>query len=287
MKYPKNIIFTPFQDGTNARYILNSNYNLDLWGICYLLNERKFKLGTSNIVDLDFRDQTMILRSYFLPKIIKNITFMPDSSLKAESIIRKINEGIYKTYSCEYPFKERGTKDKTESKLEKDIFNNLNKYFPDEFVFSGHDRGLRQFPANIFDGEPCEKSRISRKFWVDILTVNKNNQLSVIELKAGKNNPLDLFIQVIDYGIFCHLFKRHISDYKFISNKQIVRNKVAVYLIAESFHPALIGDNKHKSLISIIQQNEILDVIIIEIRRRKSGVKEIKRHLDTRALCNS
>ncbi len=285
MKYPLSIEFIGREGKLNVSYNKTSKYNLDIWAISYLLNENKFMSGGTNVVQLDLRDLTMSLRSYFLPKIIKNLEFSPDVTARATKIIDEIKSGRYITYENDYSFKRRGTKVTKESKLEKNIFENLSKYFKEEF--NSDEKGIRQFPANMFDGSVSEKNRISRKFWIDILTVNRDNQLSVLELKAGGNAPLDLFIQAIDYGIFCYLFKDHIASYPFINNKQIINKKVAVYMIAENFHPAIIGGKNHKGIIPLIQKNEFLDVILMEIKEKNGRIEVAQRYpLDTRQLCN-
>lgn len=283
MEYPKSVKFIESNGKLNVSYNKASRYNLDIWAISYLLNKGSFISTGTNVVELDLRDLTMSLRSYFLSKIIKNLEFAPDVAERATQIIGEIKSGRYITYDRNYNFKERGTKITKESKLEKDICENLGKYFKEEFSIGV--RVMRQFPANMFDGSPTEKNRVSRKFWIDILTVNRDNQLSVLELKAGGNASLDLFIQAIDYGIFCYLFKEHMAHYPFINNEQIINKKVTVYMIAERFHPAIIGGKGYQGIIPVIQKNEFLDIILIEITQ-KNGRIEVRQpyHLDTRQL---
>lgn len=200
---------------------------------------------------------------------------MPDVTKRAEEIIIKIKNKEYVTYEHDYKFKDRGTKDKQESLLEDYIFSNLSQCLCGEFKV---DRaGIRQFPANFFNRSVKKSNRKGEKFWIDILTVNKSNQLSVIELKAGHNVPLDLFIQAIDYGIFVHLFKEHIADYKFINNRNILVNKVAVYLVAERFHPAIIGDKKTRGVISRLQDNKLFDIHLIQFEKEGYVVKSSRK----------
>ena len=53
--------------------------------------------------------------------------------------------------------------------------------------------------------------------------------LSPIELKVGGNIPLDLFAQGMDYGIYCHLFKKHIIENWFSNgNNYSVQEKVTI-----------------------------------------------------------
>ena len=281
MKYPSSIKFIKKGNSIIAKYRKNSKYNLDIWAISYLLNEGSFMTDKTNIVQLDLKDATLALRSYYLPRIIKNIEFKPDVTARATKIIDEIKGSGYITYKKNHAFKERGTKVTKESQLEKKISDNLSKYFNKDFGENA--KKIRQFPANMFDGSVSENNRISRKFWIDILTVNREDQLSVIELKAGGNAPLDLFIQAIDYGIFCHLFKNHIAGYPFIDNERIISKKVAVYMIAEKFHPAIVGDKNHKGIMQLIQKNDILDVILIRIKEKNGQIEVAQPYLlDTR-----
>ena len=137
-----------------------------------------------------------------------------------------------------------------------------------ETEFTGSNKVIRQFPANIFKETISEKTRITRKFWIDILSVNKFNQLSVIELKAGSNCPLDILIQAIDYGIYCRLFKEHLAKHFFedCDPEKIVESKVAIYCVAEKFHPGLMGCNGIKGIMPLILKNDLFDLILFEIK---------------------
>lgn len=275
MKYPSAIDFIIEKNRINASYNRESNYNLDIWALSRALNPETGVVSGSTTIELDMMDATMALRTYFLHHIFKGVQFLPDATLRAEAIIKTINEKKYVTYPHNYRFSLRGTKNKTESKVEEYAFNNLAASFNGEFRASKC--GLRQFPANIFSRPISEETRLGRKFWIDILTVNKSGQLSVIELKAGHNAPLDLLIQAIDYGIFAHLFKKHISEYRFIDDKNIVQKKVAVYLIAENFHPAIIGNNETRGVISLINKNDFFDVHLIRFKWARNKITGVKR----------
>ena len=271
MKYPSAIKFAENKDGIKVGYKKDSKYNLDIWAISYILNKNIFKNNSIKTIQLDSIDGTMILRIYFLQKLFRGFKFLPDVNVKAEDILEKIKKKKYITYPHDYKFPKRGTKNEQESMPEAGIFKNLSKCFNDEFKKDEH--GLRQFPANIFEGKVEKTKRISRKFWIDILTVNKNNQLSVIELKVGNNAPLDLFIQAIDYGVFAYLFREHISKYPFINNKRITNRKVAIYIVAEKFHPAIIGK---KGVAREIRKNPLFDIHLIQIKRKGCSMKSSK-----------
>jgi hypothetical protein len=101
--------------------------------------------------------------------------------------------------------------------------------------------------------------------------------LSIIELKAGHNVPLDLLIQAIDYGIFAHLFKEHIADCRFINNRNILANKVAVYLVAEIFHPAIVGDKKTRGVISRLKDNKLFNIQLIQFEKEGYVMKNSRK----------
>ncbi len=274
MQYPSSLQFTKTKNGIRVEHIKDSKYNSEIWAMSYLMNEGMAQDGVVNTIKVNVKEPSKILRLYFLPKIFSGFNFSPDVTTRAEEIIIKIKKKEYITYGHDYTFKDRGTKDKLESLLEEYIFNNLSGCLCKEFKVNGI--GIRQFPANFFDGVIEESTRIGKKFWVDILTVNELNQLSVIELKSGPNVPLDLFIQAIDYGIFAHLFKEHIADYPFIRNKDILANKVAIYLVAERFHPAIIGDEKTSGVVSRLKDNELFDIHLMQFEKEGCKVKHSK-----------
>lgn len=278
--YPGELKFTQVPSGIKVGYpaTIIKKRSPDIWALKYLLDKGLYDSKGRNTVTLGKIDPTMALRLHFLPKIFPGVAFNAENDLKSLSkdIISNVNKR-YKTY--ERDFTKRGTKQYPESLLETDIWNSLKTCFGAEFPKSEY--GIRQFPANIFDGQISERTRITRKFWIDILTVNTSNQLSVLELKAGGNASLDLLAQAIDYGIFCHLFKGHIGKCWFPDADKLYKNKIAVYCIAENFHPALIDDEGIKAL---IQPNEIMDIIFIQVGIKNDKVENYKVLFDTRKL---
>jgi len=265
MRYPSSLKFTELKNGVKVERVKQSKYNSVIWAMSYLLNESAFRGSAVKIIDLgEVKDPTDTLRLFFLPRIFKGFTFYPDVTEQAESIIKKINNKEYITYGKNYDLKKRGTKNKQESLLEEYISNNLPCL---SHQFNKDSIAIRQFPANFFNGSISELNRAGDKFWIDILSVNKLNQLSVVELKAGHNVPLDLFIQAIDYGIFAYLFREWIAGTHNIKNRNIIGNKVAVYLVAEKFHPAIVGDKKTYGVCSCLQRNIFFDIHLIQFEK--------------------
>ena len=74
---------------------------------------------------------------------------------------------------------------------------------------------------------------------------------------------MDLFAQGLDYGIYCHLFKKHIGDNWFKGHSSIAENKVTIYYIGEEFHPALVGRDGEKGIISLIRKNELFNIVFL------------------------
>jgi hypothetical protein len=278
--YPRGLKFIQIPSGIRVEYpsAIIKKRSPDIWALKYLLDKELYNFKGKNTITLGKTDPTMALRLHFMPKIFSGATFATKDDFKsqAKEIICNVTKQ-YKTY--ERDFKKRGTKPYPESLLETNIWNTLGRCFGNEFLKSSY--GVRQFPANIFKGQVKEETRVTRKFWIDILTVNAANQLSVIELKAGGNASLDLLAQAIDYGIFCHLFKEHIEKCWFPDTDKLSKNKVAIYCIAEKFHPALIDDEGIKAL---IRPNEIMDIIFIQVGIKNDKVERYRVLFDTRNL---
>jgi len=278
--YPGELEFTQTPSGIKVEYpaAIIKKRSPDIWALKYLLDKGLYNFKGKNIVTLGKTDPTMALRLHFMPKIFAGAAFTAkdDFKLQAKDIICNVDKQ-YKTYDCD--FKERGTKPYPESLLETSIWNTMDMCFGKEFPKSNY--GVRQFPANIFNWHINEKARITRKFWIDILTVNTAGQLSVLELKAGGNASLDLLAQAIDYGVFCQLFKEHIAKCWFPEAGKSSKNKIAVYCIAEKFHPALIDD---KGIKSLIQPNDFMDIIFIQTEVRNNKVSNYQILFDTRKI---
>jgi len=281
MKYPSEINFKKATDGICVCYKDNSKgkYNLDIWAISYLLNEKLYQDHKENIVHLHVTDPTMALRMFFLNKfqLFKNIVFDVTNAGDFKEIIEDIINGNDKKYTTYSDFAPRGKRQTQEALLEQHLSEDLSRL--SETEFSESDEPITQFPANIFKEEISQEKRVTRKFWIDILAVNKFNQLSVIELKAGSNCPLDILIQATDYGIYCRLFKKHIakSFFKNCNTEEIVKNKIAIYCVAEKLHPGLMGNNEIKGIVSLIRKNDLFDLIFVEIKTKdnKSECKPV------------
>jgi len=275
MKYPSEINFRVVDDGIRVEYTkqkIKYKYNLDVWAICYLLNQALYKENNGhNNIHIPADRNTTALRLYFLKQtnLFRRISWEIQYNNGTEQGLKEILGGIEKGRHITYDrmLSPRGTKAHPESLLERWLSEDLSRLSECDFDNS---MCIRQFPANIFEGEISSKSRVTDKFWIDILAINKQQQLSVIELKSETNTPLDIFSQGLDYAVYCHLFKSHLKcrfeNHSSEISGNLQANKIAVYLVAENFHPALIGSNKVIGINSLITKNALFDFIFVKIK---------------------
>ena len=286
--YPSQLNFNLEQQRLCVCAFGETKYNPDLWGIKYLF-DKGLHGNNAEICVNGAIPNSLALRMYFLRYLFPDIRFHDDYgdkfSAEAEEIIRNIGTK-YVTYSVNgHLFDDRGTKDKLESCIEKELADNISRYIPD---FANGVKIIRQFPANMFRDCISEGSRVTDKLWIDMVSVNCAGELSPIELKVGGNIPLDLFAQGLDYGIYCHLFKGHVKDNWFNEKTGAKKDKVTIYYIGEEFHPALVGRGKEKGIISLIRQNELFNIVFVKItvdKKRRCIVGKLEVIFDTRKQC--
>lgn len=248
-----------------------TKYNPDLWGIKYLFDKGMGNVPTEVCISGAISN-TMALRMYFLKHLFPNIEFHDAESNKyiadAEEIIRNVGTKYITYESKDHPFDDRGTKEKIESRIEKELADDLSNYISD---FSAGVKVIRQFPANVFENAIREESRITDKLWIDMVSVNIAQEISPIELKVGGNIPLDLFAQGLDYGIYCYLFNQHIRQNWFCACGSAKQNKVTIYYVGEEFHPALVGRDEEKGVISLIRKNDLFNIVFVKISVDKNS----------------
>ena len=251
---------------TLSVYFANkTQYSPDLWSIKYLFDKDMGSVPVKVCINSKI-SKTMALRMYFLKDLFPNIEFHDADGDKYITDAKEIISNIgtkYVTYnSKDHPLDNRGTKDKPESLIERELADNPSRYISD---FPAGAKVIRQFPANIFEDSISEDSRRTGKLWIDMISVNNAGELSPIELKVGGNIPLDLFAQGLDYGIYCHLFKEHIGNNWFEVHNGIAQNKVTIYYVGEEFHPALVGRNEAKGIVSLIKKDTPFNIVFVKI----------------------
>jgi hypothetical protein len=81
----------------------------------------------------------------------------------------------------------------------------------EDFIF-GKGIVLREFPTGAFDEYESDKTRVLPKYWVDLVTVNRNRELSLIELKIN-DKTLEVLSQSLDYALFFSCYVNNLSGF--------------------------------------------------------------------------
>lgn len=97
---------------------------------------------------------------------------------------------------------------------------------------------LREFPTGVFLGKKSKSSRILPTDFVDIVTLNKNRQLSLIEIKVN-DSQLEVISQILDYTLF---FKCYFKQLLCLLNSHGIQNvkdanDFVCYVANNHFHP--------------------------------------------------
>ena len=94
----------------------------------------------------------------------------------------------------------------------------------------------REFPTGAFNAEVKENNRILPTEFVDLVTLNRNGELAVIEIKFD-DPKLEVIPQVLNYALFFHSYRSKLTkllDEKFECETN-GRNLVT-YLVSNTFH---------------------------------------------------
>jgi len=154
-------------------------------------------------------------------------------------------------------YKDRGDKDKP-GRLEKDFQTYLfgkgqhedNKekirtnerlaLFGEDFSFIKNRKksvGVdREFPTGVFDGEMTNATRILPTEFVDLVTINKHNEIAIIELKFD-DAKLEVIAQLLNYAIFFHSYKAKLMpqlDERLHCSS--ADRSIKAYLVSNVFH---------------------------------------------------
>lgn len=255
----------------------------DIWGIAYCMNELRLSQGTINVVPQPSASPqyvwTLSLRLAFLSDLFApSFRFLMKGSEAYLDKKHEMQNGIgtrYATYdSTNLKLESHRTKGKQskvnakESREEERFIRDPDSRLPGEFV------GIlrRQFPANIFklrtSNSPVrfkEDDRITKKLWIDLMGVNQARELSVLELKVGRNVSLDVFAQAFDYGVYCHLFLNHLKR-TFEDFHAATSSKVAVYILADKLHPLILStpNDDRKAISSVLPRNNVFRIVFVQ-----------------------
>ena len=103
---------------------------------------------------------------------------------------------------------------------------------------------LREFPTGVFEGDIREKNRLTPTEYVDIVSLNKRKELSIIELKID-DGPLEVMSQLLDYALFFSAYKDQLVpalDKLFFSGKgapekvDFKPHNIKCYVASNIFH---------------------------------------------------
>jgi hypothetical protein len=241
---------------------------LDLWGVSWILNNDM----PQRVVDVRpprglsrAQLRTLAMRLVVLQDSMTGFEFRLDGSARyvqeAAEIRGDIKSGLLFTYDRANLHRgAAGTKPAPEAAIETWVGEHAKKFLQGAFPH----RLVRQFPAGVFKTSLAERNRATSKLWIDMVGVDKEGRLSAIELKIGEELSLDRFGKGIDGAVFCHLFQKYMQRSWF---PDVTSDRIALYLLAEKFHPALVGadgDPCHP-LTQVIQASDWLDVILVQI----------------------
>lgn len=98
---------------------------------------------------------------------------------------------------------------------------------------------LREFPTGVFNKLVKEENRLTRTEYVDLVTINKYGNLSVIELKLD-NSELEVISQILDYALFFRCYINQLSQLAEIKNafgSNIRKEEIFCYVVNNYFHP--------------------------------------------------
>lgn len=106
----------------------------------------------------------------------------------------------------------------------------------------------REFPTGAFRGKICNSSRILPTYFIDFITVNKYNQLSLIEFKLN-DEKIDSIAQILDYALFVMYYKNQIDHIlkECFSFNHDVDKKFVCYIANNHYHEKFADIEKYYS----------------------------------------
>jgi len=97
----------------------------------------------------------------------------------------------------------------------------------------------REFPTGAFKGKISGDTRILPTEYIDLVTINKNKEIAIIELKFD-DDPLEVVAQLLNYALFFFSYKEKLTpliDERLGCSCRDYRIKA--YLVSNVFHPRL------------------------------------------------
>jgi hypothetical protein len=100
----------------------------------------------------------------------------------------------------------------------------------------------REFPTGVFKEKVTRGNRLLSTEFVDLVTLNRNGELAVIEIKFD-DPKLEVIPQVLNYALFFHSYRTKLTP---LLDKKLAcetaGRKLVTYLVSNTFH------NKFKSV---------------------------------------
>ena len=232
----------------------------DAWGLAFLahvsnktnimFNKLIFKVDSSHVKRNNIYLESLIRRLSYL-----NINNDINIKLLIEDEIKLYSEKLYTRPDDEVvrkDYNKRSAKSNSaglEKNLQDFLFGTNSDNQPDNtnerlaifgFDFYRLKKAnlpiVREFPTGIFRKSKKDKNRILPTELIDFVTLNKYQELSIIELKINDSN-LEVISQILNYSLFfrCYL-KEILKSYPTLKPKPN-KKTIKCYVVNNHFHP--------------------------------------------------
>jgi hypothetical protein len=96
---------------------------------------------------------------------------------------------------------------------------------------------MREFPTGVYMSTKSRSNQITPTEFVDIVTLNRRGELSVIELKLDDSN-LEVMSQILDYALFFRCYKSKLLKLmkKDSSGLKPRKGNIMCYVVNNRFH---------------------------------------------------
>jgi hypothetical protein len=268
--WPRDIIYKAIDEANAVKVIISTTNTaskgvlkrIDPWGFAFL-NEVKNITG-NKLIEMKFcihlskealQYEALKRRLSYLA-IANDLTITleknssPDSLYNEKTLRKRPDSEVVRG-----SFKPRGDKDKA-GRLEKDFQTYLyGKGLHDSekkrdrtnerLALLGPDfvriakkcyKVEREFPTGVFDKKLGENNRLLPTEYVDLVSINRNGNLSIIELKFD-DPKLEVISQVLNYALFFHSYRSQLTslvDEKLSYSTK--KCKLVTYLVSNTFH---------------------------------------------------
>lgn len=112
----------------------------------------------------------------------------------------------------------------------------------DDFAFGAKAKGnlMREFPTGAFRTVKSRDSRVLPTWFIDFLTVNRNGDLAIIEMKFIDVGAaaLEDAAQILDYALYFRHYRselaKHLATHGIVWKEDV--KKICAYLVSNAFH---------------------------------------------------